>query len=133
MFKVKAKIKNHKNDAPPHEKWIYGNLVEELSTGKKYVLDISKVDEKTNFFELAVEVTEPILKSLNCKDRKGFDIYEGDILEILVKHENPKTYHVAREQYGIKYLIPHNIKDEVITFKKVDSHVTTRIIGSIYD
>jgi hypothetical protein len=70
-------------EGPGKNEWFYGNLVEELSTGKKFILDIAHMNSETKLFDLGFEVHPKTVGMWSTKtDKNGKRIFQGDKLSL---------------------------------------------------
>jgi len=112
-----------------YHKWIYGDLVRELSTGKTFILDVAHTSNgNATFNELAVEVfPETVSQFTGLLDKNDKKIFEGNIIEITYNENKiKKEVYWDREwncwkvyinggnihtlnSHSIKYLIPEVI------------------------
>lgn len=72
--------------------WAFGNRVDELSTGKVFICDLSHFDDKTLLRDVLIEVepstvsqctgTTEVTIDSDGNETKGKDIFIGDILSV---------------------------------------------------
>lgn len=62
--------------------WFYGNLVKELTTGRMFILDVSKITDTTLFHDLAVEVDpKTVGQFTGLRDKNKLKIFTNDLLQ----------------------------------------------------
>jgi len=63
--------------------WAYGNLIEELETGRRFICDLAHFNDKTLLKDVIVEVFPlTVGQYLEQHDCNKKDMYHGDIVEI---------------------------------------------------
>lgn len=113
-----------------HHDWAYGNVVEELSTGKVFICDLSHFDSNTKLVDVMVEV-EPETVGQVAAYIYGHSLFVDDIVII--------------HNYNGNYIgVVEHIKDGnerlgrfIITVKDVDydsrDSYYIKVVGNIHD
>ena len=114
--------------------WIYGSLVQPIGKNPSiYVQDV-KTEGVTSFFAYDVEEST-VCQYVGWEDKKGVEIYEGDILYFTIfDHNDNDTQHKGVVNYSIATCYVECSEDEIYDLDWVAAQdCEIEVIGNIHD
>lgn len=131
-IKFRGKIAGAYIGNDPQNKWFYGSLVKELSTGKTYILDVAHTDKgEARFNTLGLEVDpNTVGQFTGLLDKNGKEIYEGDKLSIIDAAKNKGVVTVGFEEGG--FIVFKGLAWRNIGHYDVEKN-EFEVIGNIHD
>lgn len=110
--------------------WAYGSLVEELSTGKCFICDLSHFDDNTLLKDVFIEVVPKTVGQYAKNDINNKEIYSGDIVERRFMNLIDGAEFIGEVQFCDDSYIIDNGKECYPLFDEVDE---IEKLGNIHD
>lgn len=111
--------------------WAYGNLVEELRTGKCFICDLSHFNDDTLFKDILIEVDpKTVGQYTRQNDINGKEVYSGDVVEKRFMNLVDGAEFVGKVEFCDGSWIIENGKEAYLLFHEIDE---IEVLGNIHD